>query len=89
MGKTAQQILGSRNRLLLKHHPDVGGSLQVAREIIAAFNLIQDGIPEFKPKATPTSSSDVPYRYRRRHEDDAATVAKQMAEKQLAEEKYA
>ena len=81
-GKTAEQVKHIRNRLLQRHHTDHGGSTQTTMQILAAFEIIQDGVPEVVFKAKPPAAPPG-YTYRRTSEEiDAATIAREQKAKQ-------
>src|SRR5215468_9099733 len=47
-GMTPEELRETRRRLINRHHPDRGGSLDMAQAINAAFDLLKDGVPKYR-----------------------------------------
>lgn len=62
-GMPADGLREARRRLIHRHHPDRGGSLETAQSINAAYDLLKDGVPKYQASASALRS------FRRAHQN--------------------
>src|SRR5262249_27091259 len=50
-GMAPDELREARRQLINRHHPDRGGSVDMAQAINAAFDLLKDGVPKYRGSA--------------------------------------
>lgn len=64
-GMAPDTLREARRQLIRQHHPDQGGSLDVAKSINAAYDLLKEGVPKYRGSASGLGSFRRTHRRRR------------------------